>query len=183
MRVIAGTARRLKLKTLKGMDTRPTQDIIKETLFNMIQAEIPGCRFLDLYAGSGAIGIEALSRGASEAVFVENNRDAANVIYDNLEFTRLKEGARVICADAAAALGRLENGGRFDVIHMDPPYGQGHEKRILNYLISSALADSETLIVIETLKDINLDYLERTGYVIIKDKPYKNNRHVFIRKG
>ncbi len=76
MRVIAGTARRMQLKTPTGMDTRPTQDIIKETLFNIIQFEIPGCIFLDLCAGSGAIGIEALSRGAKHAYFAENGREA-----------------------------------------------------------------------------------------------------------
>ena len=81
MRVIAGSARSLPLKTLEGMDTRPTTDRIKETLFNMIQSEIPGCRFLDLYAGSGAIAIEALSRGAKEAVLVENSKAACACIY------------------------------------------------------------------------------------------------------
>ena len=74
MRVIAGTARRLNLVTVPGTDTRPTTDRIKETLFNILQPDIPGCRFLDLFSGSGGIGIEALSRGAAEAVFVENNR-------------------------------------------------------------------------------------------------------------
>ena len=89
MRVIAGSARRLKLKTLDGLETRPTQDIIKETLFNVIQNEVPGSRFLDLFSGSGAIGIEALSRGAREAFFVENNRKAVKIIEENLEFTKL----------------------------------------------------------------------------------------------
>ena len=84
MRVIAGTARRMQLKTPTGMDTRPTQDIIKETLFNIIQFEIPGCIFLDLCAGSGAIGIEALSRGAKHAYFAENGREAASCIQENL---------------------------------------------------------------------------------------------------
>ena len=89
MRVIAGSARSLPLKTLEGMDTRPTTDRIKETLFNMIQSEIPGCRFLDLYAGSGAIAIEALSRGAKEAVLVENSKAACACIRENLAFTKL----------------------------------------------------------------------------------------------
>ena len=85
MRVIAGSARRLTLKTIEGMDTRPTTDRIKETLFNMIQNDIYGCTFLDLFSGSGAIGIEALSRGAKEAVFVEKNPKAADCIRDNLK--------------------------------------------------------------------------------------------------
>ena len=89
MRVIAGIARSMPLKAAEGDNTRPTTDRIKETLFNMLQSDIAGCRFLDLYSGSGAIGIEALSRGAKEAVLVENARAALAVIKDNLAFTKL----------------------------------------------------------------------------------------------
>ena len=91
MRVIAGTARRLQLKTLDGMDTRPTTDRIKETLFNMISAELYDSNFLDLFSGSGGIGIEALSRGAANAVFVEKNPKAMKCIQENLESTKLKD--------------------------------------------------------------------------------------------
>lgn len=95
MRVIAGSARSLKLKTLEGIDTRPTTDRIKETLFNMIAPYLYDCEFLDLFAGSGGIGIEALSRGAKEAVFVEKNLKAMECIKENLKFTRLeKKGSR-----------------------------------------------------------------------------------------
>ena len=87
MRVIAGTARSMPLRTVKGMDIRPTTDRTKETLFNILMPRIPNCRFLDLFAGSGSIGIEALSRGASEAVFVENTRAHQALILENLEFT------------------------------------------------------------------------------------------------
>ena len=92
MRVIAGSARRLLLKTIEGLDTRPTTDRIKETLFNMLQPQIPGCFFLDLFSGSGAIGIEALSRGARKAVFIENNPKAVECIRENLSCTHLEEG-------------------------------------------------------------------------------------------
>ena len=91
MRVIAGSARSLPLSTIEGTDTRPTQDRIKETLFNMLQSDIPGCKFLDLYSGSGAIGIEALSRGAAKAVLVENSKKAVECIKDNLTFTKLAD--------------------------------------------------------------------------------------------
>ena len=91
MRVIAGKARRLALKTVPGMETRPTTDRIKETLFNILQPEIPDCRFLDLFSGSGGIGIEALSRGAESAVFVEKNPKACTCIRENLTFTKLAE--------------------------------------------------------------------------------------------
>ena len=93
MRVIAGSARRLQLKTLDGIDTRPTTDRIKETLFNMIAPYIYDCMFLDLFSGSGGIGIEALSRGAREAVFVEKNPKAMACIKENLKFTRLENKA------------------------------------------------------------------------------------------
>ena len=99
MRVIAGSARSLKLKTLDGMDTRPTTDRIKETLFNMINPYIYNCRFLDLFSGSGGIGIEALSRGAEEAVFVEKNPKAMNCIKDNLKFTGLADRADTMQMD------------------------------------------------------------------------------------
>ena len=88
MRIIAGTARSLPLKTIEGMNTRPTSDKIKETLFNMLQIDVPGCYFLDLFAGSGQIGLEALSRGAAYSVFIENNRKAAKCIEDNIIFTK-----------------------------------------------------------------------------------------------
>ncbi|MBR0147944.1 MAG: 16S rRNA (guanine(966)-N(2))-methyltransferase RsmD [Lachnospiraceae bacterium] len=182
MRVIAGIARRLKLKTLDGLETRPTQDIIKETLFNVIQNEVPGSRFLDLFSGSGAIGIEALSRGAREAYFVENNRKAVKVIEENLEFTKLKDKARVITADVMVALNQIEGSGKFDIIHLDPPYELGLEKNVLKYLMSSELADSETLIIIEASTDTDFSFLEEMGYKITKEKIYKHNRHLFINK-
>ena len=96
MRVIAGSARRLNLKTIEGLDTRPTTDRIKETLFNMINPRLPGSSFLDLFSGSGGIGIEALSRGAAQAVFVEQNPKAVECIRENLSTTRLEERAVVM---------------------------------------------------------------------------------------
>ena len=113
MRVIAGTARRLQLKTLDGMDTRPTTDRIKETLFNMISAELYDSNFLDLFSGSGGIGIEALSRGAANAVFVEKNPKAMKCIQENLESTKLKDRAKTMQMDVFAALSRLNGEWKF----------------------------------------------------------------------
>ena len=122
MRVIAGSARRLLLKTIEGMDTRPTTDRIKETLFNMLNTQIPGCTFLDLFSGSGAIGIEALSRGAKQAFFVESNPEAVSCIRENLSRTHLEEGALVLSCDVIPGLKKLEGRNpRFDIIFMDPP--------------------------------------------------------------
>ena len=121
MRVIAGSARRLQLKTVEGIGTRPTTDRIKETLFNMLQNDIEDCSFLDLFSGSGAIGIEALSRGAEYAVFVENNKNAVKCIKDNLMFTKLSDKARVIENSVLSAINILNGNRVFDVVFMDPP--------------------------------------------------------------
>ena len=124
MRVIAGSARRTPLAAPKGHSTRPTADRVKESLFNILAPHVPGARFLDLFCGSGAIGIEALSRGASEVVFADNSRDAISALAANLERTRLS--GRVMLMNALAAVSALEQEGRgFDIIFLDPPYGQG----------------------------------------------------------
>ncbi len=182
MRVIAGSARRLKLKTLDGLDTRPTQDIIKETLFNVIQNQVPGSRFLDLFAGSGAIGIEALSRGAGEAVFIEQNRKAVKIIEENLLFTRLKDKASVVTADVMIGLNQIEKKGVFDIIHMDPPYEAGLERNVLSFLASSGLVNEETLIILEASNKTDLSYIGDLGYIIEKEKIYKHNRHLFLKR-
>ena len=140
MRVIAGSARSLRLKTLDGMDTRPTTDRIKETLFNMIGPSMFDCVFLDLFAGSGGIGIEALSRGAREAVFVENNPKAMMCVKDNLKFTKLEGKAVTLTTDVMNALYKLEGEKVFDYIFLDPPYDRGFEKRVLEYLSDSILS-------------------------------------------
>ncbi|MCI8465021.1 MAG: 16S rRNA (guanine(966)-N(2))-methyltransferase RsmD [Lachnospiraceae bacterium] len=182
MRVIAGTARRLPLKTLEGPETRPTTDRIKETLFNMLQADVSGSRFLDLFAGSGAIGIEALSRGARECVFVEKNRKAAECIRENLSFTRLEESAELMECDALTAIRRLEDAGGevFDLIFMDPPYKKELEKELIFRLIHSRLVDDMTTIVVEAALDTDFAWLEDTIFAITREKRYKTNKHVFI---
>ena len=182
MRVIAGKARRLLLKTLPGDTTRPTTDKIKETLFNVMQGDVPGSAFLDLFAGSGAIGIEALSRGAERAVFVESDRRACTCIRDNLEHTHLSEDAAVMCSDALRALRMLEGKGTFDIIFMDPPYDRGLERTVLEYLAGSDLAGEDTLIVVEASDRTDFSYLDALGYAIVKTREYKTNRHLFMRR-
>ena len=124
MRVIAGTAKRLQLKTLDGMETRPTTDRIKETLFNMIAPSVFGSVFLDLFAGSGGIGIEALSRGAKEAVFVEKNPKAMACVKENLNYTKLSEKAMTMTKDVLTALYQLEGEKVFDFVFMDAAKAQ-----------------------------------------------------------
>ena len=180
MRVIAGSARSLPLKTLEGMDTRPTTDRIKETLFNMLSPYLYDCIFLDLFAGSGGIGIEALSRGAMEAVFVEKNPKAMACIRENLKYTRLDRKALTISSDVMTALYRLEGEKQFDFIFMDPPYNQELEKKVLEYLADSQLLSDEGVIIVEASKDTSFDYLAELGFALIKEKVYKTNKHVFI---
>ena len=148
MRIIAGTARSMPLKTIEGTDTRPTTDRIKETLFNIIQMEVPGSVFLDLFAGSGGIGLEAVSRGAQKAVFVENNRKAAACIQDNINFTKFNSYCDLKCMDFMAALRTMERRYVFDIIFMDPPYGKGLAKEALGYLKNSSILTEDTMIIV-----------------------------------
>lgn len=180
MRVIAGTARSLKLKTIEGLDTRPTTDRIKETLFNMLTPYTAGAKFLDLFAGSGAIGIEALSRGAESCVFVELSPKVVSCIKENLQHTHLDDRAKVQKYDAVSFVAGLRDVD-YDVIFMDPPYGKELEKAVMISLSEKKLSE-DTLIVIEA--DINEDfsYLDSLGFDIIKDKRYKSNKHIFVQK-
>lgn len=182
MRVIAGSARSLRLKTIDGLDTRPTTDRIKETLFNMLGTQVADCRFLDLFSGSGGIGIEALSRGARESVFVERNPKAAACIRENLRFTRLEKRAVLMQTDAGSALRKLEGQEPFDIIFMDPPYRCDLEREMLEYLADSSLADKNTLLIAEAALDTEFSYLDSLGYELVKYKKYKTNAHVFIKK-
>jgi len=120
MRVITGSARGRRLETLPGDNTRPTGEKVKESLFSAIQFDIEGRRVLDLFAGSGQLGIEALSRGASGCVFVDKNTDAVQIIRRNLQHTNLAEKAQVLGTDALSYLTRP--GDRFDLVFLDPPY-------------------------------------------------------------
>lgn len=182
MRVVAGTARSLRLKTIDSLETRPTTDRIKETLFNMIQNDVPGAVFLDLFAGSGGIGIEALSRGAREAVFVDNNRGCVQCIEQNLSHTHFAEVSRVVPGDAMLALRKLEGTATFSVVFMDPPYNKEFEKEILTYLKDSAIIDEDTLIIVEASIETDFDYAEDLGFTIRKEKNYKTNKHVFLKR-
>ncbi|MFR3476934.1 MAG: 16S rRNA (guanine(966)-N(2))-methyltransferase RsmD [Agathobacter rectalis] len=182
MRIIAGTARSLPLKTIEGKDTRPTTDKTKETLFNVMQFDVPGAYFLDLFAGSGQIGLEALSRGAAYAVFVENSRKAASCIEDNINFTKFDKVSRLMMTDAVTAVRTLEGKYKFDIVFMDPPYNKELEKEVLITLSDSDILKDDTLIVVEASNDTDFDYLTELGYEIVKEKIYKTNKHVFIKR-
>ena len=182
MRVIAGIARGMKLKTPEGMDTRPTQDRIKETLFNMLQEELADCLFVDLFSGSGGIGIEALSRGARKAIFVEKAPKAVSCIQENLKKTKLDSLAVVMATDAVGAVYRLDGGEPADFIFMDPPYNQQLEQQVLEALKNSTLVDEYTTIIIEADLHTDFSYVEDLGYKITRQKKYKTNQHVFLER-
>jgi len=182
MRVIAGTAKRLQLKTVEGMDTRPTTDRIKETLFNMISGYLADSFFLDLFSGSGAIGIEALSRGAAFACFVEQNKNAMNCVRENLAYTKLSDKAKLYQMDVLAALHLLESTQTFDYIFMDPPYNQLLEKKVLTYLSTSKLLSNDGIIIVEASLETDFSYVGELGFSVIKEKVYKTNKHIFLEK-
>ena len=183
MRVIAGEKRHLLLKTLDDLSIRPTTDKIKETLFNMIQFDIPGKSFLDLFAGSGAIGIEALSRGASKATFVDNNDRAIRVIKENLEHTGLTDRATVIKGDASLSLENLSRQNEtYDILFMDPPYDKGLYVSVFERLAKSSLINENTILILEVgLKDDAIGITDM-GFEITRIKKYKSNKHIFFKK-
>lgn len=181
MRVIAGKARRLLLKTIDGLDTRPTTDRIKETLFNILQPWIPGSIFMDLCSGSGAIGIEAISRGAKRAWFVENGAKAVKCIQENLHFTKFEDRAVVLRQDVVSALSGIHEK-EADVIFMDAPYDAGLEEPVLETLSRMPYVTQETLIVFEAERDRDFSFAQDCGFEVTREKIYKTNKHVFMRK-
>ena len=182
MRVIAGSARRLLLKTPKGMETRPTQDRIKETLFNILQDDIYDCKFLDLFSGSGGIGIEALSRGARHAVFVDSSRASQECIKENLTHTHLDGKATLISSDVFSSLSAIEREGPYDLIYMDPPYDSGSDVRALTMLAGSRAVDDDTTVIVEMALRSDETVLEVEPFRIVRIKEYKTNKHIFLRK-
>jgi 16S rRNA (guanine966-N2)-methyltransferase len=161
MRVIAGTFRSRTLQAPRGLDTRPTSDRLRETLFNVLAPRIAGAMFLDLYAGSGAVGIEALSRGAREAIFVEQAEPALRAIRGNLAALGIRGGYALEARSVAAALKRLAEPPRaVDIVFLDPPYSQAGEYALALGLLGgecrSLLAEG-AVVVAEHEKRVELD--------------------------
>ncbi len=182
MRVIAGEARRIPLACPSGKDTRPTTDRIKETLFNIIQEDVPGSEFLDLFSGSGAIGIEAVSRGAKRATFIEMAQEPIACIKKNLEKTKLFSKSVLLPVEVTYGIRKLSSEEtKFDIVHMDPPYNKGLEPKILGLLSESSLLYKGTLVILETSGSDSLDFIDQSKYSIQNIKEYKTNRHIFLR--
>jgi 16S rRNA (guanine966-N2)-methyltransferase len=159
MRIIAGTFRSRQLKSLQGLTLRPTSDMLRETLFNVLGPRVEGSRFLDLFAGTGAIGIEAVSRGAAFVAFVEKHSKTVHLIRENLASLEIVEGVRVIPSDAIATLATLEKESvpPFDFIFLDPPYAnQSEYKETLRAIDQSKLVHDSSLIIAEHRKSFEL---------------------------
>ncbi len=170
MRIISGTARGLKLQSLEGDDTRPTLDNVKEAIFSMLFLKCRGASVLDLFAGSGAMGIEALSRGAEKCVFVDLNPRACAIVRQNISKAGMDGCASVVNTDA---FGYLESAGankiRFDLIFLDPPYADGAIDKALNLIDEYGLLNEEGLVVCEF---DNGTIVDTKNYKLLKDKRY-----------
>lgn len=180
LRVIAGEARSIPLLTLDGLDTRPTTDRVKETLFNLLQNDIYGCDFLDLFAGSGQIGIEALSRGANSACFVEKNKKAMEIIEKNLTKTRFLNKSNLVKKDVLSALSVMSES--YDIVFMDPPYALGIEGDVLNKIRENRILKEDGFVIIEADIDRDFSFVSDLGFEITRIKQYKNNQHIFLRE-
>ena len=170
MRVITGSARGRKLKTPENYDIRPTTDNVKESVFNIIQFDIEGRRVLDLFAGTGQLGIECLSRGASSAVFVDQSREAVKIVKDNLKACGLS--GTVVQSDA---LSFLRTCGKFDIIFVDPPYDSDLYESVLNTVNSIDILSDGGIIICESrreraLPEMTAPYKKRKEYAYGKVK-------------
>jgi 16S rRNA (guanine966-N2)-methyltransferase len=155
MRVIAGAFKGRNLKSPPSLDVRPTSDRLRETLFNVIAARIPDSRFLDLCAGSGAVGIEALSRGAAHATFVDRSRRSCQLIESNLKLCQVPEEQRDIYCSEAAEFVKQSNEDQWDIIFLDPPYKTDY-LRILELVGSSKVLSDEGIFIVEHHHKTNL---------------------------
>ena len=179
MRVITGKARGVALKTPDGMLTRPTSDRVKEALFSIIQFDIPGAKVLDLFGGTGQLGIEALSRDASSAVFVDEREDACKLIKENLKRTKLEQNTRVVRSDYMAFLNSCRE--KFDIIFLDPPYAEVFLENSIKRITEIDILQSGGIIVSERPlgKELLWDF---PGYTRSKDYKYGNTLLTLYRK-
>ena len=179
MRVITGKARGVTLAAPDGLKTRPTSDRVKEALFSIVQFDIPGARVLDLFGGSGQLGIEALSRGANSAVFVDAREDACKLIRENLKRTKLETDGKVIRSDYLDYLKRCKDS--FDIIILDPPYAEVYLENALKMITEIDILQSGGIIITERPlgKDLSLDF---DGFTRSRDYKYGNTLIALYRK-
>jgi len=179
MRVITGKARGVQLKTPSGELTRPTADRVKEALFSIINFDLPGAKVLDLFGGTGQLGIEALSRGAERAVFVDAREDACKLIRENLKRTKLEQQGNVVRSDYMDYLNRCKD--QFNIVFLDPPYAEVFLENALKRITEIDILRSGGIIVTERPLGKELPW-EFEGYIRSKDYKYGNTLLAIYRK-
>lgn len=182
MRIIGGSARGTKLYTLEGENTRPTLDRVKESLFNIIQSDIPQSTFLDLFSGSGAIGLEAISRGAKKAILCDNSKSAVNVIKKNIEKTRFQDRVELYQMPFEEILnGKINE--RLDIIYIDPPYKTDFAYKAIKIILEKNLVDEESIIIVETDDEKRvIEQIEKLGIKIVSQRKYGRAHLIFVKK-
>ena len=181
MRIISGKARGTKLYTLDGTATRPTLDRVKESLFNIIQNDIEDSTVLDLFSGSGAIGLEFLSRGAKRAVLCDNSKDAIKIIKQNVQKTHFEEKVEVYNMEFTKLVERLQNQ-KFDIIYIDPPYATDFIKISLEKIIEYKLVNENTKIIVETDDETRiLNQIEKMDVEITDKRKYGRATIIFLK--
>lgn len=182
MRIIAGTFKNRIIASPKGFETRPTSSKVRAALFNICQTYIEGAIFLDLFAGSGAMGIEALSRGAAKAVFIDKNPTSCRCIKDNLKQLEIEKKGTVICRDAFPALKFLqEKNERFDLVYIDPPYGEFHVEHLLKPFTGELLAEGGTIFLEELTGEIPDSHF--SNFEIVSKREYGKTALYQLKKG
>ena len=181
MRIISGKARGTKLYTLEGLETRPTLDRVKESLFNIIQADIPESTVLDLFAGSGAIGLEFASRNAKKVYMCDSSKNAIQIIRRNIEKTHLEDKIELLNTDFKSMLSKLENK-KFNYIYLDPPYKTDYIKQALEKILQLNMVDKDSLIIAETdeLEKV-LKEIENLKIEIVDQRKYGRANIIFLK--
>ena len=181
MRIIGGKARGTKLYTLDGDNTRPTLDRVKESLFNIIQTKIPDSVFLDLFSGSGAIGLEAISRGAKKAILCDKSKDAIQIIKKNIEKTHSQERVELHNTDFTECLSKIKE--QLDLIYIDPPYKTDFILKALEIIQNSRMTKDTTIIILETDEEERiLKQIENLKFEVIDKRKYGIAHIIFLKR-
>lgn len=182
MRIIGGKARGTKLYTLEGDNTRPTLDRVKESLFNIIQKDIPESTFLDLFSGSGAIGLEAVSRGAKKAILCDNSKEAINIIKKNIDKTHLQEQVELYQLPFERLLNdKIRE--KIDIIYIDPPYKTDFVYNAIKIILNKNLIDQDSIVIIETDEEERIiKQMETLNIEIVNQRKYGRAHLIFVKK-
>ena len=178
MRIIAGDKRGLRLNSPVGRDVRPTKDNVKEAVFGSIQFSIQGASFLDLFSGSGGIGIEALSRGASFVCFADNSRESLDIVNKNIESAGYTDDALVLFGDYSTVVIKLSGRYRFDFVYIDPPYAASLYDDVLNCISENNILNEDAVVILESDEEL---FPATRKFEIIKKKRYGNCHITYMR--